>query len=67
MRDALGRLNGELYPPFKETGFEVRSQGPMPLPALIEAPNRAARRRRPRLRRRNRTGRREGGRWCGPT
>ena len=28
MRDALGRLNSELYPPFKETGFEVRSQGP---------------------------------------
>jgi tetratricopeptide (TPR) repeat protein len=41
MRDALGRLNSELYPPFKETGFEVRSQGPLPLPALIEAPNRA--------------------------
>jgi len=41
MRDALGRLNSELYPPFKETGFEVRSQGPLPLPPLIEAPNRA--------------------------
>lgn len=41
MRDALGRLNSELYPPFKETGFEVRSQGPLPLPALIDAPNRA--------------------------
>jgi hypothetical protein len=41
MREALGRLNSELYPPFKETGFEVRSQGPLPLPALIEAPNRA--------------------------
>jgi tetratricopeptide (TPR) repeat protein len=40
MREALGRLNSELYPPFKETGFEVRSQGPLPLPALIEAPNR---------------------------
>jgi len=40
MRDALGRLNSELYPPFKETGFEVRSQGPLPLPPLIEAPNR---------------------------
>ena len=40
MRDALGRLNSELYPPFKETGFEVRSQGPLPLPALIEAPSR---------------------------
>jgi tetratricopeptide (TPR) repeat protein len=40
MRDALGRLNSELYPPFKETGFEVRSQAPLPMPALIEAPNR---------------------------
>jgi hypothetical protein len=40
MRDALGRLNSELYPPFKETGFEVRSQGPLPFPALMEAPNR---------------------------
>ena len=41
MRDALGRLNSELYPPFKETGFEVRSQGPLPLPPLIDAPSRA--------------------------
>jgi TolA-binding protein len=40
MRDALGRLNSELYPPFKETGFEVRSQAPLPMPALIEAPSR---------------------------
>jgi tetratricopeptide (TPR) repeat protein len=40
MREALGRLNGELYAPFKETGFEVRSEGPLPLPPLIEAPNR---------------------------
>jgi cellulose synthase operon protein C len=40
MRDALARLNSELYPPFKETGFEVRSQGPLPMPPLIEAPNR---------------------------
>jgi tetratricopeptide (TPR) repeat protein len=40
MRDALGRLNSELYPPFKETGFEVRSQAPVPMPGLIEAPNR---------------------------
>jgi tetratricopeptide (TPR) repeat protein len=40
MREALGRLNSELYPPFKETGFEVRSRGPLLLPALIEAPNR---------------------------
>lgn len=42
MREALGRLNAELYPPFKETGFDVRSQGPTPLPALIEAPRRGA-------------------------
>ncbi|MBX3219756.1 MAG: tetratricopeptide repeat protein [Labilithrix sp.] len=40
MREALGRLNGELYPPFRETGFEVRSQGPMPLPALLDGPRR---------------------------
>jgi len=40
MREALGRLNAELYPPFKEIGFEVRSQGPSPLPALIEGPRR---------------------------
>ena len=40
MRDALGRLNTEIYPPFKETGFEVRSQGPLPMPAIIDAPNR---------------------------
>lgn len=40
MREALGRLNAELYPAFKETGFDVRSQGPTPLPALIDAPRR---------------------------
>jgi len=40
MRDALGRLNAELYPPFKEIGFEVRSEGPSPLPALMDAPRR---------------------------
>jgi TolA-binding protein len=40
MREALGRLNSELYPPFKETGFEVRSQAVTTLPALIEAPRR---------------------------
>jgi len=38
MRDALGRLNSELYAPFRETGFEVRSQGPLPLPSLVDAP-----------------------------
>ncbi len=41
MREALGRLNSELYPPFKEIGFEIRSQGPMPLPPLIDSPRRA--------------------------
>jgi hypothetical protein len=40
MREALGRLNGELYPTFRETGFEVRAAGPTPLPGLIEAPRR---------------------------
>jgi hypothetical protein len=40
MREALGRLNAELYPPFREVGFDVRAQGPMPLPPLIEAPRR---------------------------
>jgi cellulose synthase operon protein C len=41
MREALGRLNTELYPPLKETGFEIRSRGPSPLPALIQAPRRS--------------------------
>jgi tetratricopeptide (TPR) repeat protein len=41
MREALGRLNTELYPPMKEIGFEIRSQGPTPLPALIDTPRRA--------------------------
>jgi hypothetical protein len=40
MREALGRLNAELYPPLREIGFELRSSAPMPLPALIEAPRR---------------------------
>lgn len=42
MREALGRLNAELYAPFKETGIEVRSQGPMPLPPLLDSPRRGA-------------------------
>lgn len=41
MREALGRLNAELYPPLKEIGFELRSRGAMPLPALIDAPRRS--------------------------
>ncbi|HEY8076290.1 MAG TPA: tetratricopeptide repeat protein [Labilithrix sp.] len=40
MRDALGRLNAELYPAFKEVGFEVRSQGPALLPPLLDSPKR---------------------------
>jgi hypothetical protein len=40
MREALGRLNAELYPPLKEVGFELRSRGPLPLPPLITAPRR---------------------------
>jgi TolA-binding protein len=40
MRDALGRLNAELYPPLKEIGFELRSRGPTPFPALIPGPRR---------------------------
>ena len=42
MREALGRLNAELYPPLKEIGFELRSRGPLPLPPLIGAPRRSA-------------------------
>ena len=41
MREALGRLNAELYPPFKEIGFEVRSQAPHPAD-LIDSPRRGA-------------------------
>ncbi|HEY6727256.1 MAG TPA: tetratricopeptide repeat protein [Polyangiaceae bacterium] len=40
MREALGRLNSELYPPLGEIGFELRSKGPLPMPALIEGPRR---------------------------
>jgi cellulose synthase operon protein C len=42
MREALGRLNSELYPPLKEQGFEIRSQGPSQLPPLIDATRRSA-------------------------
>ena len=41
MREALGRLNTELYPPLKEVGFAIRSSGPSPLPPLIGAPRRS--------------------------
>ena len=40
MRDALGRLNAELYRPLKETGFEIRQSSPSPFPPLFEAPQR---------------------------
>ena len=33
MRESLGRLNGELYPPMREIGFEIRSAGPTAAPA----------------------------------
>jgi len=36
MRDALGRLNAELYPPLNEIGFELRSKASAPLPTLID-------------------------------
>jgi hypothetical protein len=42
MREALGRLNSELYPPQKEIGFEIRSSAPAQLPPLIGAPRRGA-------------------------
>jgi hypothetical protein len=40
MREALGRLNSELYPPLKETGFKLRSRGPTLMPALIDGTRR---------------------------
>jgi hypothetical protein len=40
MREALGRLNGELYPPMHEIGFDVRSASTAPMPALIDSPQR---------------------------
>jgi tetratricopeptide (TPR) repeat protein len=40
MREALGRLNGELYPPMHEIGFDVRVASTAPLPPLIDSPQR---------------------------
>ena len=40
MREALGRLNAELYPPMHEIGFDVRSTSVAPLPPLMDSPNR---------------------------
>ncbi|HYQ29290.1 MAG TPA: tetratricopeptide repeat protein, partial [Polyangiaceae bacterium] len=41
MREALGRLNSELYPPLKETGFKLRSRGNSAMPALIDGTRRS--------------------------
>jgi len=35
MREALGRLNTEMYPPLSEIGFRLRSEGARRLPELI--------------------------------
>ncbi|HEY1532540.1 MAG TPA: hypothetical protein VGF76_00935, partial [Polyangiaceae bacterium] len=40
MREALGRLNSELYAPLKETGFKLRSRGTTRMPALIDGTRR---------------------------
>jgi hypothetical protein len=42
LRESLGRLNAELYPPIHEIGFDVRSASVNQLPPLIEAPRRGA-------------------------
>ncbi len=42
MRDALGRLNSELYPPLEETGFKLRSRGNTAMPPLIDGTRRTA-------------------------
>jgi len=42
MREALGRLNAELYPPMHEIGFDVRATSIAPMPPLIDSPKRAA-------------------------
>src|SRR6185369_6244259 len=41
MREALGRLNSELYPPLLETGFRLQSRGRAALPALIDGTRRS--------------------------
>ncbi len=42
MREALGRLNSELFPPLKEIGADIRSVSPLPFPPLMDAPRRGA-------------------------
>ncbi len=41
MRVSLGRLSSEAYPPLEEVGFEVRSEGPLPLPPVVVGLRRA--------------------------
>jgi TolA-binding protein len=41
MREALGRLNTEMYPPLSEVGFRLRSEGSARLPDLIPATRRS--------------------------
>lgn len=41
MREALGRLTSEMYPPLKEIGFQLRSKAPTSLPPLIDGPRRS--------------------------
>ena len=40
MREALGRLNSEMYPPLSEVGFRLRSESGVELPGLIGATRR---------------------------
>jgi hypothetical protein len=40
MREALGRLNTEVYPPLSEVGFRLRSEAAGGLPELLAAPRR---------------------------
>jgi TolA-binding protein len=42
MRQALGRLSSELYPPLEEVGFEVRSASRFPLPPMVPGPRRGS-------------------------
>ena len=40
MREALGRLNGEMFPPLSEVGFRLRAEDSGPLPQLIASTRR---------------------------
>jgi TolA-binding protein len=40
MREALGRLNTEMYPPLSEVGFRLRTEGGRTLPKLIPSTRR---------------------------